>query len=138
MRITDYRESTDRQRLEEHLKLFAEAGIEVEVINQGQWLKVWREETEFLKDKDAVRKMYQRCRYTGSSLIRNGKLYSCCVAGYNNDKVNIDFGRLDEYSYEDVVDFIIRGPYVTGYEFCGKCYGMTNSNHNYVAKGEQM
>lgn len=138
VRITDYRESTDKQKLEEMTSLCKKYGIQVELVNQGQWLQVWRKETEYLCSEKARIEMYKSCRYTGSAMIKNGRYYSCCVAGYADDNIAINFKELDKYTDEDIVQFIINGPCETGYETCAKCYGMTNSNKNYIPKGEQL
>lgn len=138
VRITDYRESTDKQSIEEMMSLCQEAGVQVELINQDQWLNVWREESDYLKGTKERQKMYKLCRYTGSAMIKNGRYYSCCVAGYNDDNVAINFKEISKYSDEEIIRFIISGPYETGYEACLKCYGMTNSNKRYIPKGEQL
>lgn len=138
VRITDYRESTDRQNIEQIMSLCEEHEVQVELINQEQWLKVWRKSTEYLKSAEERKAMYEACRYTGSAMIKNGQYYSCCVAGYDNDSVSIDFKEIDQYSDEEIIRFILEGPRETGYETCSKCYGMTNSNKNYIAKGEQL
>lgn len=138
VRITDYRESTDLQKVDEIMGMLKNAGVPVELIDQEQWLKVDRDEADYIKDAAGRKAMYQLCQYMGSSLIKNGKFYSCCLAGYRNDKVSIDLRQLDKYQDEDVVRFILEGPSESGYEFCSKCYGMTNSNSHYIAKGEQL
>lgn len=96
VRITDYRESTEIQKIDETMELLKNAGVALELINQGQWLKVDREEAEYIKDAAGRKAMYDLCRYTGSALIKKGRFYSCCIAGYRDDRVSLDFQKLED------------------------------------------